>query len=259
VARQARQQRDDGPDSASRTDAFAPINGSRASELVLEQIRDAFFTGMKPGDWLGTETDLARRFGVSRLTMRDAVRTLEAYGMVDVKVGAGGGLRIAQADSKHFVEALAVQIHLLGVGAAELTEALEVIEPRATRLAAERRTDEQLERLRACLALHTDPKENPVAVHDAAAEFHAIIAEASGNQPLFVALRAVRINEVHLLDPDALPTVNDTLFSAHQRIFRAIERKSAAEAERLMASHISTLSKNLAAEGQHITKRRAKA
>jgi GntR family transcriptional regulator, transcriptional repressor for pyruvate dehydrogenase complex len=258
VARQARQQRNDGSDSAARTDAFSPINGSRASELVLEQIRDAFFTGMKPGDWLGTETELARRFGVSRLTMRDAVRTLEAYGMVDVKVGAGGGLRIAQADSKHFVEALAVQIHLLGVGPSELTEALEVIEPRATRLAAERRTDEQLERLRKCLELHTDPAENPVGFHDAAAQFHAIIAEASGNQPLYVALRAVRINEVHLLDPDALSTVNEPVFRIHERIFRAIERKSAAEAERLMASHISRLSKSLASDGR-ITKRRPSA
>jgi GntR family transcriptional regulator, transcriptional repressor for pyruvate dehydrogenase complex len=258
VARQARQQRDDGSDFVSRTDSFSPINGSRASELVLEQIRDAFFTGMKPGDWLGTETELARRFGVSRLTMRDAVRTLEAYGMVDVKVGAGGGLRIAQADSKHFVEALAVQIHLLGVGASELTEALEVIEPRATRLAAERRTDEQLERLRACLDLHRDPAENPVGFHDAAAEFHAIIAEASGNQPLFVALRAVRINEVHLLDPVALPTVNEELYNVHEQIFHAIERKSAAEAERLMAGHISRLSKSLASEGSP-TKRRPRA
>jgi DNA-binding FadR family transcriptional regulator len=197
---------------------------------------------MKAGDWLGTETELARRFGVSRLTMRDAVRTLEAYGMVDVKVGSGGGLRIAHADSKHFVEALAVQIHLLGVEPSELTEALEVIEPRATHLAASRRTDEQLERLRDCLELHRAGVENAIAFHDAAAEFHAIIAEASGNQPLFVALRAVRINEVHLLDPGDLPQLNETVLSFHKRIYRAIERKSADAAEKLMADHLSRVS-----------------
>jgi len=249
VARQPRQQRDEQLGS-SETRAFSPINGTRASELVLEQIRDAFFTSMKAGDWLGTETELARRFGVSRLTMRDAVRTLEAYGMVDVKVGAGGGLRIAHADSKHFVEALAVQIHLLGVGPSELIEALEVIEPRATRLAAIRRTDEQLERLRSCLELHRAPLENPVGFHEAAAEFHAIIAEASGNQPLFVALRAVRINEVHLLDPGALRVVNESVLSTHEQIFHAIERKDADEAEKLMASHMPRISDEVASDGE---------
>jgi DNA-binding FadR family transcriptional regulator len=64
---------------------------SLSSQMVAE-VREALFARkLKPGDFLGTEKDLAERFGTSRIVARDALRTLEALGVVAIKMGKGGG------------------------------------------------------------------------------------------------------------------------------------------------------------------------
>src|SRR5580700_8483607 len=68
----------DGTENGASAAAWRQVRNTRASEDVLAQIKEAFFGGMKAGDWLGTETELAERFGVSRITVRDAIRSLEA-------------------------------------------------------------------------------------------------------------------------------------------------------------------------------------
>ena len=79
--------------------ASAPRPKTRYSEDVAAQILKAFYAdGLKPGEWLGTEAELAERFNVSRVTIRDAVSALAARGLIDVRVGARGGLRIASGD-----------------------------------------------------------------------------------------------------------------------------------------------------------------
>ena len=72
--------------------AFTPIRQARASGEIVSQIEHAIFEGeLKRGDRLESERELAERFGVSRITVRDALRVLEARGLVHVKVGASGG------------------------------------------------------------------------------------------------------------------------------------------------------------------------
>jgi DNA-binding FadR family transcriptional regulator len=74
-----------------------PFRTATMSTQLVAQVRDALFAKeLRPGDFLGTEKHLAERFGVSRIVARDALRTLEAQGVVEIKVGAGGGARIAQ-------------------------------------------------------------------------------------------------------------------------------------------------------------------
>ena len=102
----------------------------------------------KPGDFLGTENDLAARHGVSRIVARDALRTLEAFGIVEIKMGKGGGARIAHGNPRLFAEALAVQLDLTGVSAAEILDAQRAIECLAAELAAENATEDDLARLR---------------------------------------------------------------------------------------------------------------
>src|SRR5258706_12140900 len=75
-----------------------PLRSATMSTQIVAQVRDALFAKeLRPGDFLGTEKDLAERFGVSRIVARDALRTLEAQGIVEIKVGSGGGARIAKA------------------------------------------------------------------------------------------------------------------------------------------------------------------
>ena len=84
---------------------------SSLSAQVVAQVREALFAKrLRPGDFLGTEKDLAARFGASRIVARDALRTLEALGIVEIRMGKGGGARIAHGNPRLFAEALAVQL-----------------------------------------------------------------------------------------------------------------------------------------------------
>src|SRR5256885_11219411 len=115
-------------------------SASLSSQIVVE-VRDALFAKqLKPGDFLGTENDLAARFGVSRIVARDALRTLQALGIADIKMGKGGGARVARGNPRLFAEALAVQLDLTGVSAAAIMDAQRAIETLAPELAAEHAT-----------------------------------------------------------------------------------------------------------------------
>src|SRR6201986_1356675 len=121
---------------------------SSLSAQVVAQVRDALFAKrLKPGDFLGTEKDLAARFGVSRIVARDALRTLQALGIADIKMGKGGGARVARGNPRLFAEALAVQLDLTGVSTAEIMDAQRAIETLAAELAAESATVEDIANL----------------------------------------------------------------------------------------------------------------
>src|SRR5712671_930468 len=111
-------------------------SASLSSQIVAD-VREALFAKrLKPGDFLGTEKDLAARHGVSRIVARDALRTLEALGIVEIRMGKGGGARIARGNPRLFAEALAVQLDLTGVSAAEILDAQRAVECMAAELAA---------------------------------------------------------------------------------------------------------------------------
>src|SRR6266851_6528097 len=130
-----------------------PFRSATMATQIVAQVREALFAkALRPGDFLGTEKDLADRFGVSRIVARDALRTLEAQGVVDIKVGAGGGARIAQGNARLFAEALAVQLDLAGVSVGEIMEAQRAIECLAAELAAINSTVDDHARLRRLIA-----------------------------------------------------------------------------------------------------------
>src|SRR6516225_6173249 len=123
------------------------------STRIVGEVREALFAkALRPGDFLGTEKDLAQRFAVSRIVARDALRTLEAQGIVEIKVGSGGGARIANGNAKLFAEALAVQLDLTGVSVGEIMEAQRAIECLAAELAALHSTAQDHARLRRLIA-----------------------------------------------------------------------------------------------------------
>src|SRR5438034_4564326 len=117
------------------------FRGPTLSTRIVTKVREALFAKeLKPGDFLGTEKDLAARFGVSRIVARDALRTLQALGIADIKMGKGGGARVSRGNPRLFAEALAVQLDLTGVTAAEVMDAQRAIETLAAELAAEHAT-----------------------------------------------------------------------------------------------------------------------
>ena len=136
---------------------FAGRSSSLSAQIVA-WVRDALFAKkLKPGDFLGTEKDLAARFDASRIVARDALRTLEALGIVEIRMGKGGGARIAQGNPRLFAEALAVQLDLTGVSASEIMDAQRAIETLGAELAAENATAADIAKLRALLRRPKSP------------------------------------------------------------------------------------------------------
>src|SRR5438093_13522005 len=93
--------------------AFTPIRQARASGEIVSQIEHAIFEGeLKRGDRLESERELAERFGVSRIMVRDALRVLEARGLVLVKVGASGGAFVTETNADQVAESISTMIQL---------------------------------------------------------------------------------------------------------------------------------------------------
>src|SRR3954451_22380196 len=133
--------------------SFFPGRSASLSSQIIGDVRDALFAKqLKPGDGIGTENEIAARYGVSRIVARDALRTLQALGIAEIRMGKGGGARVARGNPRLFAEALAVQLDLTGVTAAEIMDAQRAIECLAAELAAENADATDIARLKEWLA-----------------------------------------------------------------------------------------------------------
>src|SRR5215467_4109813 len=192
-------------------------SASLSSQIVAD-VREALFAKrLKPGDFLGTEKDLAARHGVSRIVARDALRTLEALGIVEIRMGKGGGARIARGNPRLFAEALAVQLDLTGVSAAEILDAESKLDDMAAYTLSSR-------------------------------EFHLAIAEASHNRVLvvqFISLQNVSwpARNPTLTSKDARP-----ILEVHKELAALIEMRDGAGARRLMDDHVKMIRARRVAE-----------
>jgi GntR family transcriptional repressor for pyruvate dehydrogenase complex len=219
------------------------------STQIVNQVRDALFAKeLRPGDFLGTEKDLAERFGVSRIVARDALRTLEAQGIVEIKVGAGGGARIAKGNARLFAEALAVQLDLAGVTAAEIMEAQRAIECHAAELAAINATAADHARLRALLADAERRLDDVPAFTRLGHEFHLAVAEASHNRALVVQLISLQHVSWPSKNPTLTPRVARHVLDVHKELAALIEMRDPAGARRLMDDHVKMITARRVAE-----------
>ena len=225
--------------SATFINRLSLTGGTTLSSRIVAEIRESVFAGrLKPGDFLGSENDLAQQFGVSRITVRDALRSLSATGIVEIRQGAGGGARIANANLDHFADALAVQFQLAGVGADETLGAQSAIEGMAAELAAEHRTKADLARIAAAMKRASSLVDDPVAFTEASLGFHLAVAEASHNRALVALLRALRYVVWPSENKHATVDVAARVQKAHRAIYEKIEARDGAGARKAMNDHL---------------------
>ena len=230
---------------------FARRSSSLSAQIVAD-VRDQLFgKKLKPGDFLGTEKDLAARFGVSRIVARDALRTLEALGIVEIRMGKGGGARIAQGNPRLFAEALAVQLDLTGVTAAEIMDAQRAIETLGAELAAENATKADVAELRRLL------REAEAAVGELdlftrlSRDFHVAVAEASHNRVLVVQLLSLEHVSWPRRNVTATPKLAAHILDIHTKLTDLIELRDAAAARALMDDHVKMIrARRIAEHGQ---------
>jgi DNA-binding FadR family transcriptional regulator len=224
------------------------INSVRAAatyELVVEEIRRAIYLGrFLPGDKLPSERDLANQMGVSRTTIREAIRKLEGERLISVRRGATGGIQVLTQTqmSKAQIEAyMETQRNVID----SVCEFRLANECAAASLAAERRTEQHLKRLAKALANmgalcmgEARERVSSIALFWAAdSEFHLTIGQASMNELL---LKAVEDGRAAMFLPvgRVFTRLADSANDHHEELFEAIKSRSPERAAASMRDHI---------------------
>jgi GntR family transcriptional repressor for pyruvate dehydrogenase complex len=160
----------------------------RASDIAERYIRSLIFSGqLAPGDRLPSERDLAVQLGISRVTLRIALRSLEALGFIGTTLGSKGGSRVNDEASirAKWEEWIGTHRHLL----AEMLEFRRLIDIEIASLAAQRRTSEDIDRMERILAARPDGGLQLVRSHFS---FHDALAKAARNRYLEQAMVSIR-------------------------------------------------------------------
>jgi GntR family transcriptional repressor for pyruvate dehydrogenase complex len=211
--------------------------------VVVDHLRREIQLGhYSPGEKLPSERMHAESLGVSRVTLREALRVLEREGLVDIRRGPRGGTEVRQASlparrrrvRRRLDHALAIQ------------EFRFAIEPLAAARAAERRTPATLRQLRRSIE-DMQAAENVGPFRRADTTFHLGLARAADCPPLFRAVEDARIEmfePIDALDPEILIA---TAIKAHGAILAAVEARDGAAARRAMRAHIQETTRELEA------------
>jgi GntR family transcriptional repressor for pyruvate dehydrogenase complex len=176
------------------------------------------------------------------------LRTLEALGIVEIRMGKGGGARVARGNPRLFAEALAVQLDLTGVSPAEILDAQRAVECMAAELAAENATPADHERLRALLADAESKLDDVAAYTVSSREFHLAIAEASHNRVLVVQFISLQNVSWPARNPTLTPKVARRILEVHKELAALIEMRDGAGARRLMDDHVKMIRARRVAE-----------
>jgi DNA-binding FadR family transcriptional regulator len=215
---------------------------------ISEQVADAIRVfmqeqGLGPGDRLGREEDLARQFGVSRPTLREALRLLSSSHLVRASKGPGGGIFVAATPEEGIGRTVSASVaSMLETRAITIDELLEtrmLFEVPLVGLAAQRATDEDVARLHALLAEAESRPDDGKLVGSVDERLHRQISRMAGNR-LAAAFNAwvVEVLQPPLRELVAPAVVESVIVEQHRDIVRAIERGDPAAAERAMREHL---------------------
>jgi len=222
-------------------DGWRPVRRTRTFEEVLAQIeRRIEADGLRPGDRLPGERQLAEQLQVSRASVREAMRVLETLGVVSSNVGRGvdSGAVLSARPGGALADLLRLHLSLSSLSMRDIIEARLMIERWSAELAARRGADPRA--MAEALELMERPGLTPerFVEHDTA--FHLAIVEASGNRLLVAVMQALR-ESVRRYAVDAVVALGDTavLRRDHRRIHEAIKAGDAAEAGAAIADHLA--------------------
>lgn len=162
-----------------------PLQIPKAPQIVASRLKKMIVTGeLKAGDLLPAEAKLMEEFGVSRPTIREAYRILEAERLVSVARGARGGAVVHGPDPDLISSYALMVLQSEGTKVAEVYQARMAFEPSAVRLVVKQARKEAPQILRGAIARQREALGDPSAFAEAIAEFHRLLVELSGNRPL---------------------------------------------------------------------------
>lgn len=216
---------------------------ARGTERVLAYFRERILSGeMKTGERLPSERDLAATLNVGRPLLREAMRALAMLGLVDIRHGSGAFVGKADISvlTDFFTFSLAEEQNV----SEDIVQARMAIECQAIRLACERATDADLDRIGGCLTALINTLSDPEKGGEADFRFHAAIVQASHSQALITLYRAisellVRSHVERRRTTYDSPEIIDDLVESHRRVFLSIVEGDGDAADRRLREHFA--------------------
>jgi GntR family transcriptional regulator, transcriptional repressor for pyruvate dehydrogenase complex len=218
---------------------FETIRRNKVHEEVAKQLQDLIARNLKPGDKLPPERELVERLGVSRSSVRDAIRKLELMGLVEPRQGTGTVVRDV---SDAVVNPLASVITGKRQLVSELLDFRKMLEPPLAARAATNASAEQIAAMEEILLRHEEKVGGGHIAVKEDSEFHYSIATASGNSIVLKVLDIV-MDMLRETRSRSLQTVGrpEKSLAGHRRIMSAIKRRDASAAEKAMRQHITDI------------------
>jgi DNA-binding FadR family transcriptional regulator len=221
---------------------IAPVVVPKASDVLAARLRELIMDGQfAPGDLLPTERELVADARISRTSVREALRVLEAEGLISTRAGRAGGSTVTRPARAGVARSVETFVRAHGITLESLLECRVAVEPTLARLAARNRTA-------GALAEIEDLHEAFVASVDDVAdykrinlEWHLAVARASGNEPLLALMEAISrpIREAMDYQHVTTPELRQVAVKAHTVILRAIEQQDEEAAFKRMERHVA--------------------
>jgi DNA-binding FadR family transcriptional regulator len=232
---------------------FEPVVTGRISADIVGQFKAAIRDGrLVPGDQLPPERDLTRQLGVSRVSVRDALRALEAHGLIEVRVGARGGAFVTAPAPKLVGEGIENMLLLSSVSPADVTEARMVFELGMLELACERADEDDIAALEAICARSEESLAGGEHDVSSSTEFHTRLARCTHNAALallaesFQAPLQASLEQARRADPE----MGRRGLDEHRALVDAIRARDAERARTIMAEHLRRTARRVGASTQ---------
>lgn len=232
-----------------------PARHREKPQQVADELRLLIVSGeLSEGDSLGTESDLIARFGVSRPSMREALRILEAEGLISVRRGVLGGVIVHEPDQRITARTTALVLQARDVSLADVYSARSLLEPVAARVVAESRGRRSAAReLEALVAHEAGVVQDPQAFGPANTAFHQRLVSLAGNQTLtvvaemlneLVARAVTAVSQDGSARPESL-SVRLRGIRSQKRLIALIETGQGAQAEEFWRVHMRAVERIL--------------
>ncbi len=231
-----------GPDAvASR----AAVRSPKTAELVAGTLRRMVVEGqLKDGDFLPNEAELMAHFGVSRPTLREAVRVLESERLVEVRRGSRTGARVRVPGPEVVARPAGLLLELSGATIADLLTAKSGIEPMAARLLAESGSPEAFDELEQMLEELAADGHQSSRLAEATGLFHLRVVQLSGNATLSIVagmLHEITVRHTAFVFNERRPVSKadyDTLLRSYRRLMQFLRAGDAVGAETHWRKHL---------------------
>lgn len=224
------------------------IEVPKSWDLLAARLRERILRGEFPDNTsLPTERALMGTTGLSRSAVREALRILEAEGLVQTRPGRYGGTIVCRPSDKLFARNISIFAKGRGITVEAMLEAREGIEPLLAELAAKNRTDADLDALRAVTARLKAATSDDQQFLRANVDWHMALAAASHNSLLSAFMGSISelIHDATRHEEFTTETVRELVIHAHDRILEAVAAKDPVAARRRMQRHVCSYSERM--------------